>query len=186
MWNARNKLDLIFEVWEKLDCESIGRTEIEAIEMVVGEQYGASAVDSPMVIARLLADEGAQLRHSEIMALFVERASDQPYAAVLRNLIRIDDLASTRTSLVEMTNLWRKYKSEGDRQGLEHVANAARNARKRALELSASRATKRDLNTEIAEWLRVWLETPEIFSSWVDIRMQTDDFKERLGAEFNK
>ena len=40
-----------------------------------------------MKIARLLADEGAELRHSEIMELYVERASDRPYDAAFRNLI---------------------------------------------------------------------------------------------------
>ncbi|HKX84510.1 MAG TPA: hypothetical protein VJL58_09850 [Pyrinomonadaceae bacterium] len=64
MWNSRNKTDLIFEVWEKLDCESVGAAEIEAIETVVREEYGDSAVDSPMILARMLADEGAILRHS--------------------------------------------------------------------------------------------------------------------------
>ena len=65
MWLSRTKNDLLIEVWEKLDCESIGASEIEAIETVVRDQYGEAAVESPMVIARLLADEGAELRHSE-------------------------------------------------------------------------------------------------------------------------
>jgi hypothetical protein len=81
MWNARNKNDLIIEVWEKLDCESVGADEIRAIEIAVEDVFGKPAVDPPMMIARLLADEGAELRHSEIMALHVERAEDRPYDA---------------------------------------------------------------------------------------------------------
>ena len=83
MWNARNKNDLIIEVWEKLDCESVGADEIRAIEIAVEDVFGKPAVDPPMTIARLLADEGAELRHSEIMALHVERAEDRPYDAPL-------------------------------------------------------------------------------------------------------
>ena len=49
----------MLEVWEKLDCESIGEREITAIEDVVRDIYGKNAVDSPMIIARLLANEGA-------------------------------------------------------------------------------------------------------------------------------
>ena len=71
-WQAKNKRDLIIEVWEKLDCESIGAEEIRSVEEVVRDVYGHSAVESPMLIARLLADEGAELRHSEIMNLFEE------------------------------------------------------------------------------------------------------------------
>ena len=48
MWQAKNKRDLMIEVWEKLDCESVGSVEIEAIEEVVRDVYGESAVESPM------------------------------------------------------------------------------------------------------------------------------------------
>ena len=40
MWQSKTKNDLIIEVWEKLDCESVGAIEIEAIETVVREKYG--------------------------------------------------------------------------------------------------------------------------------------------------
>jgi len=99
MWNARTKIDLIIEVWEKLDCESIGAKEIEAIETVVREQYGFSAVESPMIIARLLADEGAELRHAEIMELDVERRSESPYDAMFRNSLKFSDFRQTLLSI---------------------------------------------------------------------------------------
>ncbi len=91
MFDARNKNDLIIEVWEKLDCESVGASEMIAMEEAVLGQYGKSAVDSPMIIARLLADEGADLRHSEIMQLYVERHSDLPYEAAFRNILDVSD-----------------------------------------------------------------------------------------------
>src|SRR3982750_2752266 len=78
MWAARTKNDLIIEVWEKLDCESVGAAEVEAIEIVLNEQFGPGAVDSPMEIARAVADEGADLRHSELMELWLARATDRP------------------------------------------------------------------------------------------------------------
>ena len=59
MLQSRTKTDLIIEVWEKLDCESVGAAEISAIETVVLERFGDGAVESPMIIARILADEGA-------------------------------------------------------------------------------------------------------------------------------
>ena len=82
MWKSRNKTELIIEVWEKLDCESVGAAEVEAIEIAVEAVYGKPAVESPMRIARLLADEGAELRHSEIMDLYLQRVSVRPHAAV--------------------------------------------------------------------------------------------------------
>ena len=51
-WNARTKRDLIIEVWERLDCESVGRIELEAI--VVQWLRGLAMVRS-RVRPRLLA-----------------------------------------------------------------------------------------------------------------------------------
>src|SRR5690348_810831 len=99
MWTSRTKTDLIIEVWEKLDCESVGRTEIEAIEIAVEARFGKAAVPSPMRVARALSDEGAVLRHEEIMGLHVERASDRPYDAPLRDIIDLSDLKTAARSI---------------------------------------------------------------------------------------
>ncbi len=37
MWQSRTKIDLVIEVWEKLDCESVGAKEIEAVEWLIKE-----------------------------------------------------------------------------------------------------------------------------------------------------
>ena len=116
MWHARTKDELIIEVWEKLDCESVGAAEIEAIETAVAAEYGQAAVDSPMIIARLLADEGAELRHPEIMRLFVERASDRPYDAAFRNLMDTESLRGALRSIRELNNLRQKYAADNDRR----------------------------------------------------------------------
>lgn len=174
----------MIEVWEKLDCENIGAAEIEAIETVVADQYGRSAVDSPMIIARLLADEGAQLRHSEIMALYVERASDRPYDAALRNILSTSNLASIERSLRDLENLRRKYKAENDKEGLRLVRETAIEGRKNVIKLAEkpnASEQARLLNEEIANWLRIWLETPEIFEHWVEIRKSSAEFIRAFG-----
>jgi len=47
VWRSRNKTELIIEVWEKLDCETVGAVEIEAIETAVADVFGKPAVESP-------------------------------------------------------------------------------------------------------------------------------------------
>ena len=65
-WQSRTKRDLIIEVWEALDCESVGARELEQIQRVLSETLGAGAIESPAAIAREVADEGAALRHPEV------------------------------------------------------------------------------------------------------------------------
>lgn len=188
MWNAYTKTDLIIEVWEKLDCESIGATEIEAIETVVKDVYGTSAVDSPMTIARLLADEGAELRHSEIMELYVERASDRPYDAALRNILKLDDLQSTLVTIRALDNLSKKYQSVADKEGLRLLRETAIRGKDRALETAKRNNVDdetRNLNGEIAAWLTIWLQTPDVFENWVLLRQRSSEFAEKFGQILN-
>jgi hypothetical protein len=180
MWSSRTKNDLIIEVWEKLDCENVGRTELEAIEMVLMDHFGPSAVDPPMVLARLLANEGAELRHAEIMELHVERASDQPYAAAVHNLLNVSDLRSAAGSIRRLENLRIKYLSDNDKTGIRHIRETVQRAKSECEERSGG--TRGEINAEIALWLRIWLQTPEIFSSWFDLRLRSPEFIEKFGS----
>jgi hypothetical protein len=179
MWVSRTKNDLVIEVWEKLDCESIGRGEIEAIEMVVADHFGQAAVDPPMVVARLLADEGAELRHHELMELHVERASKRPYDAALRNIVDLSTFKTAAASIKRLENLRKKYAAEGDREGIRLLMATAREARRSALQRAAK--PEGGLHAESAEWLRIWLETPDVFEPWFDIRVNSAHFKETFG-----
>jgi hypothetical protein len=184
MWLSRTKNDLIIEVWEKLDCESVGASEIEAIEMVVNDRYGESAVESPMVIARLLADEGAELRHSELMALYVKRATDRPYDAAFLDLGDIRDLKGAVGTIRRLENLRRKYLAENDRNGLRLVREKGLQLKLSALEIVKRRsvdAITGQINREIAEWFTIWLQTPEVFETWIALRQNSPEFIEKFG-----
>ncbi|MFL6375479.1 MAG: hypothetical protein ACJ73D_12490 [Pyrinomonadaceae bacterium] len=184
MWESRTKQDLVIEVWEKLDCDSVGAAEIEAIETAVEAQFGKAAVDSPMVIARLVADEGAELRHSEIMELYIRRSEDHPYDAALRNVLRVDSLSAALRSITDLENIRRKYAADGDKTGLRHIREMAI-AAKRELCLRIDHIRTNDLDrhvaTEINDWLSHWLQTPQLFADWVEVRQRSKDFVEKFG-----
>src|SRR6476620_2933775 len=137
MWKSKTKTDLAIEVWEKLDCEDVGAAEIEAIETVIRDQFGPQAVDSPMQIARLLADEGAALRHAEVMELYIARAANRPYEAAFKNLLDITSLRKALTAIRNLESLRRKYLSVNDREGLRLVREAGIGAKELALETAS-------------------------------------------------
>ena len=170
----------MIEVWEKLDCESVGATEIEAIEEAVAARFGDSAVESPMLIARLLADEGAALRHSEIMDLWVRRFADRPHEAEFRNLFKTDDLDALGRSIKHANNLRAKFLAAGDKDGLRLLRDEAIEV-KAALQKAARDKTldarRRRLSAEMAEWLTIWLQSPELFNNWVKLRKSSADYK---------
>jgi hypothetical protein len=177
VWKAKTKNDLIIEVWETLDCESIGESEITAIEEVVRDIFGKNAVDPPMVIARLLADEGAELRHSEIMNLHIKRFPSTTYDAMFRNILRFESFSQTVASVRQLENLRRKFTTENDKEGLRVLREKVVKTKGTLLETTAK------TNIELANWLTIWLQTPEMFETWTMLRMKSADFQAKFGEK---
>jgi hypothetical protein len=183
MWKSRTKTDLIIEVWEALDCESVGAKEIIDIEEAVRGRFGEGAVESPMILARLLADEGAELRHAEILRLDAERRMESPYDAMFRNILRFSDFKQAASSIKNLENLRQKFRRENDKEGLRLVRETALRGKNRATMISKNEKVeqaKREEKAEIAEWFSIWLQNPEIFESWVALRQNSKDFKEKF------
>ncbi len=188
MWNSRTKNDLIIEVWEKLDCESVGAAEISAIEEAVLGYFGFGAVESPMIIARILADEGAELRHAEIMELDVQRRLESPYDAMFRNILKFSDFKQTLISIRRLENLRRKFTQENDREGLRLVRETALKGKSRAQMIAKNERVeekKREEKQEIVEWFTIWLQSPEVFENWITLRRNSPDFLNRFGETNN-
>src|SRR4030095_9088428 len=158
----------------------VGSDELLAIETVVRDVYGQSAVDSPMTVARLLADEGAELRHSEIMQLHVERASDRPHDAAIQDLFDLTDLNTLASSLRNAENLRKVLLSRNDNAGLRLLRDRAIEMKRIAISTANDPRRPEDLRlaqAEAAEWITLWLQSPELFENWVKLRRSSEDFK---------
>jgi hypothetical protein len=183
-WKARTKRDLMIEVWEHLDCESVGASELEEIESVVRERFGDGAVESPASVARLLADEGAELRHAEVLELDARRRAVDPYEAMFRNVLKFSDFTQAASSLKRLENLRKQFARKKDQDGLRRVQETALKGKQRAQMIAGNQAVdekKRAEKAEIAHWFTVWLQQPEIFDDWLHLRRRSKDFREQFG-----
>jgi hypothetical protein len=185
-WKSRTKRELMIEVWEHLDCESVGAAELEEIERAVREKFGEGAVESPARVARLLADEGAELRHAEVLELDVRYRSADPYEAMFRNVLKFSDFTQAVSSIRRLENLRKQFSRKKDAEGLRRVRETALRGKMRAQMIARNRNVdekKRDEKAEIAEWFAVWLQQPEIFDDWLELRQRSKDFRERFEGE---
>jgi len=182
-WKARTKHDLMIEVWEHLDCETVGAAELETIQTVVRERFGEGALESPARVARLLADEGAELRHAEVLELDTRYRAADPYEAMFRNVLKFSTFAQAAASIKNLENLRRQFARTKDREGLRRLHEVALKGKQRAQMIARNRNVdekKRAEKAEIAEWFNVWLKQPEIFSDWLELRQRSKDFRERF------
>jgi hypothetical protein len=176
----------MIEVWEHLDCETVGEAELETIMEAVRERFSEGALDGPSTIARLLADEGAELRHAEVLEMDARWRTRDPYEPMFRNVLKFADFAQAAASIKRLDNLRRQFERKGDREGLRRVRDTALKGRQRAQMIARNAAVaerKRAEKAEIAEWFAVWLQTPEIFDDWLDLRRRAPDFRQRFGGE---
>jgi hypothetical protein len=188
-WKSRTKRDLMIEVWEHLDCESVGAQELEEIERVVRERFGEGALDSPASVARLLADEGAELRHAEVLELDARRRAADPYEAMFRNVLKFSDFNQAASSLRRLENLRRQFARKKDQDGLRRVHETALKGKQRAQMIAGNKAVderKRAEKAEIANWFTVWLQQPEIFEDWLDLRRRSKDYLRQFGEQDQK
>jgi hypothetical protein len=184
VWRARTKHDLMIEVWEHLDCETVGARELEAIAEAVRERFGEGAEESPAIVARLLADEGAELRHAEVLEMDARWRSADPYEAMFRNVLKFSNFEEAAASIKRLDNLRRQFARKKDKEGLRRVQETVLKGKQRAQMIARNASVnerKRAEKEEIAEWFTVWLRQPEIFEDWLHLRRRTKDFRARFG-----
>ncbi len=173
----------MIEVWEALDCESVGAAELEEIEHAVRETFGDGAVQSHASVARILADEGAELRHAEVLELDVRQRLSDPYKSLFSEVVKLSDLQQAVNSFRELERLRRQFELEGDATALRRLREGAMKSKQRMQAIAANQtveAMEREEKREIAEWFIVWLKQPEIFENWLELRFRSKEFQERF------
>ncbi|HXS97419.1 MAG TPA: hypothetical protein VN736_22630 [Candidatus Limnocylindrales bacterium] len=94
----------------------------------------------------------------------------QPYAGVRQHTFE-----ELEQSLVEMLAVYRDATAAGDRTRARYCRRQVIAAKDRAKFLSAKTSEK----AEMAQWMLVWLENPEVFPAWVEARKRAMACRER-------
>ncbi len=189
---ARTKRELIIEVWKQLDCPRVGDKELVEIQHALREEFGEGAVDSPAAIARALADNSAELRHPEVLECDarwreteIHKAEADELASIFPPSQRLT-LKHAARAVKKMERLRKKLERKSDAARLRRLRNFVLRQKQRAQLLARDPVldqAERAKQEEIAEWLRVWLERPDIFDDWLELRRRSPDFRNRFSTE---
>lgn len=182
-WSGRTKRELIIEVWEALDCESVGARELEQIQQALREKFGEGALESPASIARTVADEGAVLRHPEVFDYDAEWRERKLAESSLPEELSFVNLSQALESFVKLDEQRQRLEGANDEKGLKRLrdlialvrADSQLRAQSKIID-DAGRAQAK----EISNWLMVWLQSPELFLDWLDLRQRSPEFVEKF------
>lgn len=180
-WRSRTKQDLVIEVWEALDCESVGKREIEQIQEELKLKFGNGALQSPASIARIVADEGAVLRHPEVFDYDLSWRERQRGEKNLVGELAFSSIPEALESFQRLEEA--RQKIQNDVQGLNRLRELVATARQDLLLTARSKmiaSDQREQAKEIAAWLAVWLQAPQLFPDWLELRRRSPQFLKKF------
>ena len=105
---------------------------------------------------------------------------------MFRNILKFSDFKQAVISIRRLENLRKKFVAENDKDGLRLVRETAIKGKRRAQMVAANEKVdtqNRAEKAEIVEWFTIWLQSPEIFENWINLRMNSKDFKEKFKNE---
>ena len=187
------KRRLIIEVWDRLGRTTIGERELREIQRSIRSQFGQGAYESPAAIARVLADEGAELRHPEVIEFDARwRAAkienDSGRFRGLEDLVagRPLRLKKAEALIKKLEKLRQRAEASSDQMAATQARTMAVNTRQITELLAKDRTLdqpERAEQAEIAEWLKVWIQTPNLFADWLELRRRSPEFQKKFSTD---
>jgi hypothetical protein len=180
--------DLMIAAWDHLGRVAIGEAELAEIHRSVSDLLSPYAEVSPVAIARVLADEGAELRHPEIIEFDarwrearIEKESNKFKGLerlVSGNPLRLKQAGTIMTRLETRRKSFEKSADQTALRKLRGMVIEARNAAELVAKDRSMDPNLRREQAEIAQWLGVWIQTPILFDDWLELRRRSPQFRE--------
>jgi len=174
---SRTKKAMILEIARGLAKPRYTPAEIEQIRRKLIANLGAQGKTSADYIVSVLEEAGLRVvmsTKSDTEGIYEEEFSD---------LLHFSTFDEAEMCLVRLDELLRKFLSEGERSAAERVREVARLGRRRAEMIARNHKVdpaKRAEKEEIAQWFEIWLNTPDAFFDWLEVRKQSPDFQSRF------
>jgi hypothetical protein len=152
--------------------------EVREIQAEIRRRLGADKAPSLSYIASILREAGVPVDYRD---RFADPPMREPYATQLLGILQFHDLASAEESLRRIDVVYRQYRETADREGTTILCALVIKGKQRAVSLGFSPRVgpkKRQEKQEIARWFRVWLETPDLFFDWLEVRKQSEEFQQ--------
>jgi hypothetical protein len=171
------KKALILEIARSLRVPRYTPAEVEQIRRQLMAHLGAGGKTSADYIAGVLETAGLRVVWS------TQADTEGRYEEEFHDLLHFATLEDAEVCLMRLDELMRKFRAEGERAAAERVLEVARLGRRRAEMIARNpkvEPEKRAEKEEIMQWFKIWLETPEAFFDWLDLRKQSPEFQRRF------
>lgn len=173
-----SKKRILLDFFQAREKKRVEVSDLGAAHDELRRQLGPTDRTSLGYIASILREAGYEVQYED---RYSDPVMPQPYATRLKGALEFHDLASAEQSLVRLDAIYRDYSSAADRVGKAMVCALVKKGKLRAQSIAANtrvQARKRQEKQEIANWFRVWLETPDLFADWLELRKSSEGFRQ--------
>jgi hypothetical protein len=174
----KTKKAMILEAARELALEKWTTAEIEQLRRKLIAEHGEEGKSSNEYIAEVLKSMGWKVRMTE------REEAEERFEEEFEDILHFKTLQDAEVSLTRLDELLRRFRTHGEKAAVERVLEIARLGKRRAEMIAHNRkveAPKREEKKEIAEWFRIWLETPDAFFDWLEVRRASPEFREKFG-----
>ncbi|MGA2418963.1 MAG: hypothetical protein ABSG69_02675 [Candidatus Acidiferrum sp.] len=172
-----SKKELILAAAREIKTPNWTPAEIDQLRRRLIATHGEAGKTSTEYITEVLKDAGFKL-----LLTLQEDAEDQ-YEEEFEDILHFKTLQDAEVSLMRLDELMRRFHAHGEPAAVERVLNVARLGKRRAEMIARNQkvqAQKRAEKEEMASWFRIWLETPDAFFDWLDVRKQSAEFQNKF------
>jgi hypothetical protein len=171
------KKELILKIARELSVPRFTPAEVEQIRRQLVAQLGPVGKTSSDYIAGVLETAGMRIVWS------TKADTEGQYEEEFHDLLHFATLEDAEMCIVRLDELYRKFKEDEENAAVERVFEVARMGRRRAEMIARNHKVepqKRAEKEEIMQWFKVWLDTPDAFFDWLEVRKSSPDFQRRF------
>jgi hypothetical protein len=172
--SLKTKKEMILETARAIGVQKWTPAEIDQLRRRMLAEHGEEGKTGSDYVAEVLKSAGWKVQ------LTLQEEAEEQYEEEFEDLLHFKTLEDAEVSIMRLDELMRKFQAHGEHAAVERVLNVARLGKRRAEMISRNHKVepqKRAEKEEIANWFRIWLETPDAFFDWLDVRKQTPEFR---------
>jgi hypothetical protein len=175
---THTKKELIVDAARELGLQKWTAAEIDQLRRKLIADHGEAGKSSNEYISEVLEAIGWKVQLTE------REDAEERFEEEFDDILHFKTVHDAEVSLTRLDELMRRFQMHGEKAAVERVLEIARLGKRRAEMISHNRkveARKRDEKREIAEWFRIWLETPDAFFDWLEVRKASPEFRQKFG-----
>ncbi len=175
--DLKTKKALILETAREINVQKWTPAEIDQLRRRLFAEHGEAGKTGSDYIAEVLKNAG----HKVLLNL--QEEAEEQYEEEFEDLLHFKTLEDAEVSIMRLDELMRKFRAHEEHAAVERVLNVARLGKRRAEMIARNHKVelyKRAEKEEIANWFRIWLETPDAFFDWIDVRKQSPEFRAKF------